>query len=135
GESSSAKEHYREAERVLKGKLRTAAGVVSQYRTTDLVSASEQGSKLEELETAMLKALRGEGEAALSGWGIEPVKVGIVAIGLPQSVTTEVFGAMRSAREKFANSVIEEGKSESAKITSAAQASAQKIRDFAEQLA
>src|SRR5205085_1813760 len=131
---SSAREHYRQAETILKAKLRTAASAVSQFKVSELVSVSEEGSKLADLEAAMLRSLRGEGDAALTGYGIEPVKVGIAGIGLPQTVTTDVFKNMQSAREKFANEVIEQGKSEATKIRSTADANADKIAKFTEQL-
>lgn len=134
---TSAKEHYREAEKILKTKLRAAAGAVSQFQVAELVSAEKDGSKLPALEDAMLKALSGTGtgDSALSAYGIEPVAVGVAGLGLPSDTTRAVFEHMKAARLKIANEVSARGGAEASQITSAAEANARKIQDFAQQLA
>lgn len=137
GAGDSTRAHFQSAENILKGKLRTAAAAISSYNASDLLSATEKASKIRELETAMLEALKGTrvGDAALSDYGIEPVDVGIASLGLPQQTTAQVFQRMKSAREKIANQASSEGRSEAAKIRSAADADAQKIAAFTDQLA
>jgi membrane protease subunit HflC len=137
GTGDSTRSHYQAAENILKGKLRTAAAAVSSFNASDLLSATEKGSKIRDLETAMLDALKGTrvGDVALSEYGIEPVGVGIASLGLPQQTTASVFQRMKSAREKIANQASSEGRSEAAKIRSGAEADAQKIGAFADQLA
>ena len=134
---SSAKEHYREAEKILKIKLRAAASAVSQFSVGELVSADEKGSKLPQLEAAMLAALRGSDSAdsALAAYGIEPDSVGIMGIGLPADTTRAVFEHMKAARDAIANAVVEEGASDASEIKSRAESNAQKIQHFADQLA
>ncbi len=134
---SSAREHYREAEKMLKVKLRAAASAVSQFSVGELVSADEKGSKLPQLETAMLAALKGAASAdsALAAYGIEPESVGVMGIGLPADTTRAVFDHMKQARDAIANAVVEEGNSDASQIKSRAEANAQKIQHFADQLA
>jgi modulator of FtsH protease HflC len=134
---SSAREHYKEAERILKVKLRAASAAVSQFNISELVSSSEGGSKLPQLEKAMLAALKGatDTDAALSAYGIEPVEVGVMGIGLPTETTRAVFEHMKAARDAIANAVVEQGKSEANQIRSTADNNAQRIQHFADQLA
>lgn len=142
GQSSSdnPRDHYREAEKILKAKLRTAAAGTSNFNMDDLLSAKLEGSKIAELEKTMLNLVSGGGAAATGGaaladYGIEPVAVGVSGIGLPQTTTKSVFDRMTSGRLKIANETIAQGESEAAAIRSAAQSDAQKISAFAEQLA
>jgi membrane protease subunit HflC len=133
----SAEDHYAKAEKILKTKLRTAASAVSHFRSDELLSGDPKASKLGALENEMLASLKGDdgGASALSTYGIEPEKVGISGLGLPPSATTAVFGAMKSARDKIANSIRVQGTSEASRIKSEADASADKIQKFADQLA
>lgn len=137
GNGDSTRTHYQAAENILKGKLRNAAAAVSSYNTTDLLSPTREGSKIKELENAMLAVLNGTGgsDKALSEYGIEPVSVGVASLGLPQQTTASVFQRMKSARDKIANEASSQGRSQAAQIRSAADADAQKIGAFADQLA
>ena len=134
---SSAREHYREAEKILKVKLRAASSAVSQFNISELVSSTEQGTKLPQLEQTMLTALKGatDADAALSAYGIEPVEVGIMGMGLPQDTTKAVFEHMKAARDAIANAVVQQGQSEAGQIRSTAENNAQRIQHFANQLA
>lgn len=133
---SSAREHYREAEKILKVKLRAASSAVSQFNISELISPTEQ-TKLPQLEKAMLTALKGatDTDAALSAYGIEPVEVGIMGMGLPQETTKAVFEHMKAARDAIANAVVQQGQSEAAQIRSTAEENAKRIQHFADQLA
>lgn len=132
-----ARRHYVEAEKILEAKLRAAAGAVSRFKVSELISADESGTKLPALEAAMLADLRGTGEStsALSTYGIEPVAVGISGIGLPPETTREVFKTMKAARDKIANAINVQGTSDASRIRSEAENNATKIQKFAEQLA
>lgn len=134
---SSARDHYHAAELILKTKLRAAASAVSLFKESDLVSPVEGGSKLDQLEDAMLQALKGTGvgDSALSAYGIEAVKVGISGIGLPSQTTQAVFGSMKAARDKIANEWSARGESEANTIRSNAESSAKTIKEFADTLA
>jgi membrane protease subunit HflC len=134
---SSAAEHYRKAEYILKTKLRAASGAVAQFRLDELLTTDPKASKLDALEKAMLDQLKssGEGDSALSAYGIEPRKVGVSGMDLPPATTTVVFDAMKQARDKIANSTRVQGTSEASRIRSEAETSAAKIKNFADQLA
>lgn len=137
GRGDSARDHFREAESVLRSKLRSAMGQVSTYRLNDLLSADDKGSRLPDLETAMLAALQTKlgGEAALSEYGISPVSVGISSIKLTQDNTKNVFERMKKNRERIANATIDQGTSEAETIRSRADSDAKRITAFAERLA
>lgn len=129
----SERDHYRLAQDILKGKLRTAASAVSKYRLNELVAADGTGSKVQQLETDILQALVSGNE--LAEYGIKPEAVGIAGMALPQDTTKEVFTRMQAARTKIANEAITQGKSLGDTIRSSAESDAKKIESFAEQLA
>lgn len=135
GTDSGARNHYERAEELLRAKLRNAMGAVSQFRTDELLNPSGKATKLAELETAMLTALKGEGEGSLSGLGIEPVAVGIAGVGLPADTTRAVFEHMRASRTSIANQAKDRGVSEANTMRSVAEADAAKIKAFAGALA
>lgn len=137
GSVDNPREHYREAERIIKAKLRSAAGEVARFRISDLLSINTTESKIADLEKAMLDRVNGDtaGETKLSEYGIETQTVGISGIGFPQETTKTVFERMKSGRLKIANELIAQGQSEAAAIRSAADNDAKKIKAFAEQLA
>lgn len=138
GNSTNPREHYRQAEAMLKGRLRSAVGLVSQFPVTDLLSPTPEGSKLAQLEDAMKKALDGAGQssgAALDEYGIEKLEVGIAGIGLPQDTSKQVFERMKSARLKIANEAVAQGESSAAAIRATAENDAKRITAFATQLA
>jgi modulator of FtsH protease HflC len=137
GRGESSRDHFREAEAVLKSKLRSAMGQVSRYRLSDLLSADEKGSQLAALEADMLAALQTKqgGEAALSEYGIVPVSVGVSAVKLTQDNTKNVFERMKKNRERIANATIDQGTSQAETIKSKAESDAKRITAFAERLA
>ncbi|HVU64402.1 MAG TPA: SPFH domain-containing protein [Phycisphaerales bacterium] len=134
---TSAADHYAKAERILKAKLRTAGAKVSQYRLDELLTSDPKASKLDALESQMLASLQasGEGDSSLSAYGIEAQRVGVSGLDLPPATTTQVFNAMKAARDKIANSTRVKGTSEASRIRSEAETDAKKIQAFADQLA
>jgi membrane protease subunit HflC len=139
-QGSSAREHYKAAESILKVKLRSAASEVSSYSTSDLFATADKQTKLDDLEKAMLAKLKATGtgndaDASLTEYGIEPVRVGIVGLGVPQDTSAKIFDRMKAARDKIANEVRNIGKGEATKIRGDAESSAGKINAFANQLA
>lgn len=133
---SSAVEHYRKAETILKAKLRSAGSKVSQFRMEELLASDPKASKMQELETQMLGYLReGESDSNLSAYGIEAQKVGVSGLDLPPETTRQVFNAMKAARDKIANSTRVQGTSEASRIKSEADSDARKIQAFADALA
>lgn len=149
----SPRDQFREAERILKPKLSFAAAAVSRFKTSDLLASGEKASRLTELETMMLEKLRGASAAgsapgtpatpgaagsaqqALADYGIEPLSVGVMGIGLPQETTSKVFERMKTSRDKIANEARSQGRTTASTIRSDAEADSKKIMAFAEQLA
>lgn len=137
GSGDTPRDHYREAERILKAKLRSASAEVSRFAASELLSASESGSRLGQLEQDMLKSLKStaSGEAALAEYGIEPVSVGISGMGLPGDTSRQVFEHMKAARLRIANEIVSRGESEANAIRATAESDAKKIAAFADALA
>lgn len=137
GSGSSAEDHYKFAEDLLKARVRTAMSELSQFRLEELLSSTAETSKLGELENLMLKSLEqsAEAEASLAVYGIEPISIGIVSIALPQDTTRKVFDGMNVTRQRLANELVTQGKSRATTIRATADADSTKIRKFAERLA
>lgn len=137
GSGESSREHYVEAEKILKSKLRSAMSEVSKFRLDQLLASSDKGSKLPELEAQILSVLSraGEGDASLSEYGVVPLGVGISGITLPQETSKQVFERMKAQRLKIANEAVSQGESQANTIRSSAQTDARKIASFADQLA
>lgn len=136
GENERA--HYREAEKILKGKLRSSMNAVSKYRFDELFTSDPSGSKIAALEAEILSQVTSGGATPGSGMassGIKAVSVGIVGLALPTGTTKDVFERMKSARLKVSNDAISQGKSMADTIKSGADADVKKITSFAEQLA
>jgi membrane protease subunit HflC len=133
----SPKDHYIEAEKTLKSKLRSALGEVSRFRFGELFSADEKGSRIAELEQRVLSNLD-EGataDGALADFGVKALSVGILRMGLPQGPTRDVFTRMNAERKRIADKAVSEGQSQALALRSRAESDASKIRSFAEQLA
>lgn len=137
GAGDSEREHYQEAEKILRSKLRSASSAVSQYTLQELISDGAASSKLPQVESDMLARLSATDAAdgALSEYGITPVAVGISGLALPQETTEKVFESMKAARLKIANDTVSQGTSLASTIKSGAESDAKKITAFVEQLA
>ena len=137
GRGPSAKDHYQFAEDLLKTRLRGTMGEVGQMAFDQILSASPEGSRLSDLETRMLQAVKGGSgnDQSLAELGIEPLSVGVVQLALPSDTSKKVIDAMNKAREAISNAVVTQGASEAATIRSRATSDAQRITKFAERLA
>lgn len=132
-----ASDHYRKAEETLLSSLRSAIGATSRYEMSDLFTTKEGGSKLPELERAILAAMSspdasGEG---LDSYGIKTEDVGISRVLLPEETTRAVFERMGVNRERLAQDIIAKGEADASAIRSAADSQAKSIRAFAERRA
>lgn len=138
GQGDRAEDHYRAAEADLRGRLRSVLSAeLSRLQLTDLLSATAKGSKLGDLEAAMLADLKTKGTSGTSfeEFGLAPVGVGITSIKFPQETTKKVFDAMNANRQKIANAAISQGKTQADTIRKTAESDAQAIMQFAERLA
>ncbi len=134
---ASAADHYRRAEKILTDGLRASMGEVSKYRMGDLFTPDASGSKLADLETGMLAALKRSGDQGgdLAGWGIEVTGVGINRIVLPEDTNKEVVNSMKADRSRLIKNLESRGEADEKRITSTAAANARRIENFAREYA
>src|SRR5262249_12593705 len=93
-----AKGSIPEAEKLLEGLLRGSKNaVVGQHPLSDFVSASAQGAKFTAIESEVLAAL--QSQVRTNNYGLDIEFVGIKKLGLPESVTSDVFEEMKKERE------------------------------------
>lgn len=132
-----AADHYRKAEEVLRGNLRSALGEVSKFQLKELFTAEAKTSKLSELESQVLGAIKtgSAGQASVDDYGVEIVTVGINRIVLPEETTKAVFESMKSERRTIVANLESRGSSAAAAIRSAADSNARRIEEFTKTLA
>lgn len=108
-----------EAEKALKSRVGNAkSAVIGRHPLSDLVSPSDTGAKFSEIEKEIMGIV--QAELTANNYGIEIEFLGIKKLGLPESVTTEVFARMQSKRQILISKSQNEGDAEAAKIRSAA---------------
>lgn len=129
-----AADHLEKARSQIESNLRATSAMVSRYKMNDLFNAAPGASKIPELETSMLQALRSKDAtgASLADYGVEVTSVGISRIVLPESVTTAVFEAMKQRRLTLAKETESRGEAEAANIRQDGVAKASRIRAFAD---
>lgn len=127
---SRAAEHYAQAESALRLRLRSALSELSQYRLSDLLSATSGGSKLPELEARILKQV-----SETSASGVEAMVVGISSIELPEATTKAVFDRMKATRSRIASKALADGQAKRDAIKAQADQDSSKILAFAERRA
>lgn len=133
GAGDRASNHYRQAERMLSDKLRSAMGEISQFQFDELASATDAGSKLGVCEERILKFMAGAGADSLhETTGITPVSVGIIGMELPEETSGKVFERMQANRSRIANDAISQGRAIAETIRSTARTDASIIVQFAE---
>ncbi len=134
-----AEDHYKKAEEVLRGNLRSAVGEISKYKLNELFSTDAKSTKLAELEGKILAGLRATTQdqtaGSLDDYGMEVVLVGINRIVLPDETTKAVFESMKAERKKIVTELESKGMSTAQSITSAAAQNATRIEKFTEALA
>jgi membrane protease subunit HflC len=134
-----ATDHYKKAEEVLRGNLRSAVGEISKYRLNELFSTDTKATRLNELEARILTNLKStsaeQSGGNLDDYGIEVATVGINRIVLPDETTKAVFDSMKAERKKLVTELESKGVSAAQAITSAAQQNASRIESFTKALA
>lgn len=108
-------------------------GIISKYRFDQLVNTDASRLKLGEIEAQAVAQMVSRLES--QGYGIEPVKIGIRRILLPESVTEGVFTRMKETRERMAERARSEGSGRAAGIRSEARSASDRILAFAERTA
>jgi len=108
-----------EAEKALKSRVGNAkSAVIGRHPLSDLVSPSETGTKFAEIEKEIMDIV--QAELTANNYGIVIEFLGIKKLGLPESVTTEVFNRMQSERQILISKSQNEGEAEAQKIKSTA---------------
>lgn len=112
-----------EAEKVLEGLVRSAKNeVAGQHPFSDFVSTDEKQMKFTQIENEILQKVQMQVHDLK--YGIEMKFIQIKKIGLPESVTQNVFDRMTSERQYYISKIQSQGEEESTKIKSAADSAA-----------
>lgn len=130
------------AEADLKGRLRSALGVLSQYKFSDLLRSGStptefQDSALKQAEENMLIGLikPSDQSTGIEEYGIKPVAIGVTRFILHENTSKAVFERMKTTRQRHAANATSSGEAAKAKILADADANASKIEGFANRLA
>lgn len=121
-------DHYKAAEKELSSALRSAMSETSKYRMTDLFSAGTGGSRLPELESRVLVAMRA---AIPPEAGVEVVDLGVSRITLPEETTKAVMESMKTGRAAIVAALDSKGQAEAQAIRDSAENNAKRIEAFA----
>ena len=114
------------AQGVLEDLVRSAKNeVAGQHRFSDFISADEKEMKLAQIEGEILDKVRRQVKDLNYGMDIKFVQ--IKKIGLPESVTQNVFDRMQAEREYYTRQIRSLGEEEASKIESAADTTAAKM--------
>jgi membrane protease subunit HflC len=127
-----------EAERTLEAIIRSAKNeVIGQHPFNHFISVNEKDLKFAEVENEILKKV--QQQLAANNYGITVEFLGIKKLGLPESVTQNVFERMQSERQVRVSEIEAQGTvaatttrakadSDAAKLISDAEAEAVRIR-------
>ena len=100
----------------------TYSGILGRHPFSDFISTDDNQLKFGEIEQQWLTTL--EAQMRTNNYGVEVKFLGIKKLGLPESVTEEVFKAMRKERELQTTAIESEGERQASDIRSAADARA-----------
>jgi membrane protease subunit HflC len=87
--------------------------VLRNHPLSNLVNVHPDEIKFNEIEKEFLAGIK---ESAATNYGVEIVSVGIKRLGLPESVTTEVFNRMKEDRQKTIKELNAEGEAKAKEI-------------------
>ena len=120
-----------EAERALQEIIRDAkSAVIGQHPFSHFISVNAQELKFAEIEKEMLE--RVQGRLQTNNYGIDVAFLGIKKLGLPESVTGEVFQRMSAERQVLVSKIESEGNARAANIRAEADRNAAKLVSDAE---
>lgn len=112
-----------EAEKALSVLAQSAKNeVASQHAFSDFISANEKEMKYDQIEREILEKI--QKQVKDKHYGIEIKFVQIKKLGLPESVTQNVFERMKSERQITISRIQSEGEAEAARIRSKADSDA-----------
>lgn len=111
-----------EAEDQLTGLIRNFKhSIIGDYNFNQLVNIDPEKVKITEIEQRLQDEI---GKSAKELFGIDVQFVGIKHIGLPESVTQQVFDRMRAERDRIARNITSQGEAEAATIRAEASSKA-----------
>ena len=120
-----------EAERALQEIIRDAkSAVIGQHPFNHFISVNEKELKFAEIENEILQ--RVQGRLQTNNYGIDIAFLGIKKLGLPESVTKEVFERMGAERQVLVSKIESEGNARAANIRAEADRNAAKLVSDAE---
>jgi modulator of FtsH protease HflC len=112
-----------EAEKFLDALVRSAKNeVAGQHPFSDFISTDEKNMKFAQIENEILQKV--QKQLHDNHYGIDMKFVQIEKIGLPESVTQNVFDRMTSERQYYISKIQSQGEEEATKIKSAANSDA-----------
>jgi membrane protease subunit HflC len=98
--------------------------VLRTHPLSQLVNTDPKQMKFAEIEEAFLRGIK---EPAETSYGIQVVSVGIKRLGIPESVTKEVFTRMKEDRQKEIKQLTAEGEAIAKQIKADAEEKAKRI--------
>jgi modulator of FtsH protease HflC len=120
-----------DAERALQEIIRDAkSAVIGGHPFNHFISVNEKELKFAEIESEILQ--RVQGRLQTNNYGIDVVFLGIKKLGLPESVTTEVFSRMKAERDVLVSRIESEGNARAANIRAEADRNAAGLVSVAE---
>jgi membrane protease subunit HflC len=112
-----------EAEKLLNGVVRNSKGeVAGRHDFADFISADPQQMKFAQIEQEILSQVQKQVQD--NKWGLEIKFLQIQKIGLPESVTQNVFARMTAERQYYIDKIQSDGELQSTKIRATADATA-----------
>jgi membrane protease subunit HflC len=115
-----------EAEQILESIVRNAKNEVAGLHSfSDFVSTDQKQMKFGEIERQILD--RVQQQMSTNQYGMEVKFVQIKEIGLPESVTQNVFDRMKAERQYYIDKITASGEEDALKIRSAADSTAAKL--------
>jgi len=103
--------------------------VVGKHNMEDFVNTDPEKMKIPEIEASIHEFVK---ERASADYGIDVVRVGIKALGLPETVTTAVIEAMKEERQKDVRRYESAGEAQATAIRERANSARDQILAFAD---
>lgn len=126
-------QNERNAERILKDRLRTARAEIGRFTFDELTTVDPGRQRLSEAEQRILDRMKAE--LAGQDWGVTVESVGIKRLLLPKQITKTVFERMRQTRKRLAQNARSEGEAIARRVRAKARSDAERILAFAERKA
>ena len=124
--SSDSEQAIEKAGHNLEGMIRNAySGVIGRHPFSHFVSTDEKQLKFVEIEQEIQERLQAECRSITNGLNI--AFLGIERMGLPESVTKEVFKNMESERERLVSAITSDGERQASEIRSKADSESAKL--------